>query len=86
MENARNLMINDWLYCTDRQCNVQIIGLDNYKKVTAFIVEINEIFSVDADKLEPIRITDDIFHRNGFRGDGYLFLTLGEGHHLEYYP
>jgi len=79
-------MLNDWVHYPDRKCNVQITGIPSYKKVLIFILENNEVVEVNPEKLEPISLTDDILRRNGFKGDGYMYLSLGEGHHLEYYP
>ena len=33
-----------------------------------------------------LELTEDILRKNGFHGDGYLFLDIDENIHFEYYP
>lgn len=74
------LMVGDWVkmfnsrseYITDTQVTaVMLYMLEQDQSVM---------------RLEPIQLTPEIFKKNGFKGEGYLFLDLDESSYLEYYP
>lgn len=89
---ANELMIGDWVdvYCEDRYEN----GF--YKPGQIYGIHDNEVcfgtgldfpwFPLDEpDTIEPIPLTKEILHKNGFCGEVGLWINVGDERVLEYY-
>ena len=77
-----DLMIGDWV-------NIQIEKDDEpiYSQVEQlWECEIDADFQTDYENVYPIELTEEILHKNGFNGDGYLWFNAGNEKTLEYYP
>lgn len=77
-----DLMIGDWV-------NIQI-GKDDepmYSQVEQlWECEIDADFQTDYENVYPIKLTKEILYKNGFNGEVYLLINVGDEKILEYYP
>ena len=71
---ATELMIGNWVYLPDMSTGKE------------YPARLDENFIYDAKYAEPIPLTPEILEKNGFKGDGYLFLEIDDFSYLEYYP
>lgn len=96
--NINDLMIGDWVnlnfdvdYKTGKSiyAPAQITGIN--KNGT---IDVNCTYDKsesmqdgwDLKLIEPIPLTKDILHKNGFCGEVYLWISAGDEKILEYYP
>jgi len=81
-----DLMIGDWVIrksileepmCVcDIKASVGIVYLDQDGRGVTEKIE----------NIEPISLTKEILYKNGFEGDVYLWINVGDEKTLEYYP
>ena len=77
-----DLMIGDWV-------NIQSEKDDEpmYSQVEQlWECEIDADFQTDYKNVHPIKLTKEILHKNGFDGEVYLWINVGDEKTLEYYP
>lgn len=65
MMNATELMIGDWVRCSDPK-PFRITGIETEKGTSYFKVTGNDGFDVDGGDVEPIPLTCSVLERNGF--------------------
>ena len=87
---ATDLMINDWVCINDSNYQVQDLKkkgvIKLYENTTWGEHEID--FNTDSleEFLQPIPLTKEILHKNGFIGEVYLWIDAGNEKTLVYYP
>ena len=77
-----DLMIGDWV-------KIQTCEDDEpmYSQVEQlWECEIDADFQTDYENIHPIELTKEILYKNGFDGDGCLWINVGNEKTLEYYP
>lgn len=93
-----DLMIGDWVSYRDKPVQVEALNkCDGYaieKDMISIRLTNNTCMGIDADKLEPIRVTNEILKINDFKGsvrtngdedDTYLTYNIGSDISFEYY-
>lgn len=93
-----DLMIGDWVSYKNKPVRVEALNkCDGYaieKDMISIRLTNNTCMGIDADKLEPIRVTNDILRSNDFKGtvlangdenDAYLTYNIYNDIYLQYY-
>ena len=66
--NSKDLMVGDWLLYKGNP--IKIIGTDGSQNIIYYYNEEDYTeYPIDASKIEPILLTEEILHNNGFKND-----------------